>query len=130
MCNDYAREIELGRVLKAIKEMEHIPPFAWKGGNTPNDIAPKPHMKISENGFVAKLDGKHLIGDMVKWAWKTPTGKPVFNFVSEGRDFSKTERVLNLATSFYEYTQAENPKVKLKGPALLHHARRGMVLGG
>jgi hypothetical protein len=91
MCNDYAREVELGRVLKAIREMEHVPPFACKGGNTPNYIAPQPHIIISDKGFVAKLDGEHLLGDMVKWAWKTPTGKPVFNFVSEGRDFSKTE---------------------------------------
>ena len=114
MCNDYAREIELGRVLKALEEMERVPPFAWRGGSTPNDIAPQPHVKISDKGFVATLDGKHLVGDMVKWAWKTPTGKPVFNFVSENRDFSQTQRVLILATSFYEYTTPKVAKVKLK----------------
>jgi putative SOS response-associated peptidase YedK len=114
MCNDYAREIELGRVLKAIKEMERVPPFAWQGGNTPNDIAPQAHIKISDKGFVAKLEGKDLVGDMVKWAWKTPSGKPVFNFVSEKRDFSKSERCLILATSFYEYIQPEQGKMKLK----------------
>lgn len=114
MCNDYAREIELGRVLKALKEMEHVPPFAWKGGATPNDIAPQPHVKISDKGFVATLDGKHFVGDMVKWAWKTPAGKPVFNFVSENRDFSQTQRVLILATSFYEYTTPIIAKGKLK----------------
>jgi putative SOS response-associated peptidase YedK len=114
MCNDYAREIELGRVLKAIEEMKHVPPFAWQNGSTPNDIAPQPHVKISDKGFVVKLDGKHLVGDMMKWAWKTPTGKPVFNFVSEGRDFSQTQRVLILATRFYEYTAPKAPKVNLK----------------
>jgi len=112
MCNDYAREIELSRVLKAVKEMRHVPSFAWRGGNTPNDIAPQPHIKISDKGFVATLDGKHLSGGMVKWAWKTPTGKPVFNFVSEGRDFSKSARCLILATSFYEYTAPAKGKLK------------------
>jgi putative SOS response-associated peptidase YedK len=114
MCNDYAREIELGRVLKAFKELEHLPPFAWHEGRTPNDIAPQPHIKISDKGFVTKLEGKNLVGDMVKWAWKTPAGKPVFNFVSEGRDFSQTQRVAILATSFYEYTTPKIAKGKLK----------------
>jgi hypothetical protein len=71
MCNDYAREIELGRVLIAMNEMEHVPPFAWRGGSIHNDIAPQPHVKISDRGFVAKLNGKYLVGEMVKWAWKT-----------------------------------------------------------
>ncbi len=48
------------------------------------------------------------------WSWKTPQGKPVFNYISEGHDFSNSERVLILATGFYEYTQPKNPKVKLK----------------
>jgi putative SOS response-associated peptidase YedK len=114
MCNDYAREIEMGRVIKLVKEMEKLPPLSWAGGKTPNDIAPQPHIKISDKGFVARLDGNKLAGDMMKWAWNTPQGKPVFNFVSEGRDFSGTDRVLILATGFYEYTTPKKPKVKLK----------------
>jgi hypothetical protein len=50
LCNDYAREIELGRILKAFKEMEHVAPFAWRGGSIPNDIAPQPHIKINDRG--------------------------------------------------------------------------------
>ena len=48
------------------------------------------------------------------WGWNTPRGKPVFNFVSEHRNFSDTERCLILATGFYEYTEPKRPKVKLK----------------
>ena len=61
-----------------------------------------------------RLKGDKLVGSMTTWAWKTPQGKPVFNFVSEKRDFSKTERRLILATGFYEYTTPKKPKVKLK----------------
>jgi putative SOS response-associated peptidase YedK len=114
MCNDYAREIEAGRVIRLMKEMENIPPFGWEAGRIPNDAGPTPHVKITEKGLIARLKGDHLIGSMTTWAWKTPTGKPVFNFVSENRDFSKTERCLILATGFYEYTAPEKPKVKLK----------------
>jgi putative SOS response-associated peptidase YedK len=38
----------------------------------------------------------------------------VFNFQSEGRDFSHSDRVLVFATGFYEYTTPAAPKVKLK----------------
>lgn len=34
--------------------------------------------------------------------------------MSEGRDFSKSDRVLIPATGFYEYTAPANKKVKLK----------------
>ncbi len=114
MCNDYAREIELARVIKLVKEMKNLPPLSWAGGNTPNNIAPQPHIKISDQAFVARLEGNKLNGEMMKWAWNTPQGKPVFNFVSEKRDFSESDRVLILATGFYEYTTPKKPKVKLK----------------
>jgi putative SOS response-associated peptidase YedK len=37
-----------------------------------------------------------------------------FRFCSEKRDFAKSDRVLIPATGFYEYTDPETPKVKLK----------------
>lgn len=114
MCNDYAREIEAGRIVKLLRDMENIPPFEWRGGRIPNDADATPHIKISEKGLIVRAEGKHLVGEMMTWAWKTPAGKPVFNFVSDGRDFSKTERALILATGFYEYTVPAKPKFKLK----------------
>ena len=114
MCNDYAREIEAGRVIRLMKEMENIPPFEWEAERIPNDAGPTPHVKITEKGLIARLKGGRLTGSMTTWAWKTPQGKPVFNFVSEKRDFSNTARCLILATGFYEYTAPKKPKVKLK----------------
>jgi putative SOS response-associated peptidase YedK len=114
MCNEYAREIELGRVIKLFREMETLPPFEWRNGTTPNTLAPQPSIKISDRGFVVRLENRRLTGQMVPWAWKTPQGKPVFNYISENRDFSKSERVLILATSFYEYTTPKDSKIKLK----------------
>lgn len=38
----------------------------------------------------------------------------MFNFVSEGRDFSRNDRVLVFADGFYEFTAPAAPKVKLK----------------
>src|ERR1700753_199819 len=113
MCNDYAREIEAGRVIKAMEKMKYVPPFSYTGGRIPNDAAPTPHIKIRDCGLVMRLTDDGLQGEMMTWAWMQGK-RPVFNFVSEGRDFSKTTRCLILATSFYEYTQPEQTKPKIK----------------
>lgn len=114
MCNDYAREIELGRVVHLLKEMEGIPPLDWASGRIPNDAAPTPHVRIGDKGVTVRLDGDSLRAEMTAWAWKGPGGRPIFNFRSEGRDFSKSDRVAVLTTGFYEYTAPAQPKVKLK----------------
>lgn len=114
MCNDYARELELGRVLKLQEQMGEPFPLAWAGGRIPNDAGPTPHIKIRENGLIIRADGKGYVAESITWAWKGPRGAPVFNFKSDGRDFSKSDRVLILATGFYEYTDPAKPKVKLK----------------
>ena len=115
MCNDYAREIEAGRVIAAMKEMKDVPPFSYTGGRVPNDAAPTPHIKIRDRGLIVSLANSRLEGASMTWAWMQGK-RPVFNFVSEGRDFSNTTRCLILATSFYEYTapQAQKPKIKLQ----------------
>jgi putative SOS response-associated peptidase YedK len=115
MCNDYARDLELGRVLKAMKEMDYLPPIEhWDEGHIPNDAGPTTHVKISERGLIVRVGSGKLRPEMMTWAWKGPGGKPVFNFKSEGKDFSKSDRLLILATGFYEYTEPANPKVRLK----------------
>jgi putative SOS response-associated peptidase YedK len=113
MCNDYAREIEAGRVIAAMEEMKHIPPFSYTGGRVPNDAALTPHIKIRDRGLIVRLKGERLEGEMMTWAWLQGK-KPIFNFVSEGRDFSKTDRCLILASSFYEYTPPDERKPKIK----------------
>ena len=55
MCNDYAREIEAGRVIAAMKEMENVPPFSYAGGRIPNDPASTPHIKIRDRGLIPGL---------------------------------------------------------------------------
>lgn len=114
MCNDYAREIEPGRVIRLLKEMEGTPPLDWASGRIPNNAEPTSHIKIGDKGITVRFDGEALTAEMTTWAWKGPGGKPVFNFKSEGRDFSKSDRVAILTTGFYEYTQPAQPKVKLK----------------
>lgn len=84
MCNDYAREIEAAKWIGYLREMKRVPPFDWDGGGTPNNIAPQPHIKITEPGLIVRLKADKLVASMTTWAWKD-RGRPVFNYVSEGR---------------------------------------------
>jgi len=114
MCNEYAREKSLEEIAAAFSQVEVLPLFAWEDDRTPNDLGPKTSIRISDPGLVVRLKDGRLVGSMTPWAWRGPAGKPVFNFKSEGRDFSHNDRVLILATGFYEYTAPAAPKVKLK----------------
>jgi putative SOS response-associated peptidase YedK len=114
MCNEYAREIEMARVIRLMGDMKDIPPFEYENKLVPNDIAPKASIRIRDTSIVMRLVEKELKGRSMTWAWGGPHGKPVFNFVSEKRDFSKTDRVIVPATGFYEYTPPDAPNVKLK----------------
>src|SRR5690606_14066165 len=48
-----------------------------------------------------------------RWSWPGPSGKPVYNFRSEGREFA-TGRCLILADGFFEFTAHSDPKSKRK----------------
>ncbi|MGW8704646.1 SOS response-associated peptidase family protein [Brevundimonas sp. NPDC055814] len=111
MCNEYAREIALAKFREELAKAKQMP-FEWQDGRIPNDLGPKPSLKIQDLGLAVRLKGDHLVGSMLPWAWRAPNGKPVFNFRSEGRDFSGSDRVLILATGFYEHSAPRKPGVK------------------
>jgi len=116
MCNDYARELTAAQAIRFMEDMKHTPPFTWAGGRIPNDAdQPQPHIRIHDKGFTVRLDGGQLVGEMTRWAWDQGE-RPVYNFKSDGRDFSNSTRCLVMATAFYEYTDPApaKPKVKLK----------------
>lgn len=52
-----------------------------------------------------------------RWSWKGPSGKPVYNFRSEGREFASSDtggRCVILTDGFYEFTTPDGPKAKRK----------------
>ena len=49
-----------------------------------------------------------------RWSWPGPNKKPVYNYRSDGREFSSGGRCLILADGFYEYTVPADPKKKRK----------------
>lgn len=113
MCNEYARRKNLQTLAGAFGQ-GGTAPFAWRDGLVPNDLDGKASVRIRDTAPIVRLEEDAPRGEMATWAWKGPGGKPVFNFVSEGRDFSRSARVLVFADGFYEHTAPAAPKVKLK----------------
>ena len=54
--------------------------------------------------IVRSVEGERGSGELVnrRWGWPGPRGKPVYNFRSEGREFT-SNRCLILADGFYEF---------------------------
>ena len=103
MCNNYRLHVpanqlaapftDIGRRLVLPDGIPNLEPTDYRIG----DRAPV---------VLAGEGGLQLV--MTPWAWKGPTGKPVFNFRSEGRSFAGSTRCLIPADGFYEFTE---PKV-------------------
>ena len=62
-------------------------------------------VRITERAPVVRFDRDRGIAELVerRWSWPAPSGKPVFNMRSDGREFGK-DRCLVLADAFYEFT--------------------------
>jgi putative SOS response-associated peptidase YedK len=80
---------------------------------TPN-VPPRADIKMTDMAPIIRgVEGARAAGDLVnrRWSWPGPTGKPVYNFRSEGRAFN-AHRCLILADGFYEFTKPKDPKQK------------------
>jgi putative SOS response-associated peptidase YedK len=103
MCNDYRYRLPAERLIEEFSQ-NRIPLFYPEG--VPN-IEPREDIRIRDRAPVVRIsDGRPELVQM-QWAWTGPTGRPVFNFRSEGRRFDPAERVLIPADGFYEFTDPE-----------------------
>ncbi len=73
------------------------------------------NVRISERAPIVKFNRDRGVAELVerRWSWPAPTGKPVFNMRSDGREFSR-DRCLVIADAFFEFTTPEDPKQKRK----------------
>lgn len=95
MCNDYRLEVDAAAIAEDFDNLNI----------KITDVAP----------IVRTIEGARGAGDLVqrRWSWPGPTGKPVYNFRSDGREFA-SGRCLIVADGFYEFTTPEDPKKKRK----------------
>lgn len=112
MCNDYRSRVELDTIRQDFSDIKVRIRFPE---GIPN-LQPRDDVKITDLGAIvrAALDETGA-ADLVqrRWSWPGPGRKPVYNFRSEGREFT-SGRCLIVADGFYEFTPHTNPKSKTK----------------
>jgi putative SOS response-associated peptidase YedK len=111
MCNLYTQKKSVDEVARLFREFGLPLRFPEGVPNlSPRDIA------ITDPGPIVRAAGDEPGQfDLVvrRWSWPGPGGKPVYNFRSDGREFS-SGRCLIVADGFYEFTTPADPKQKRK----------------
>jgi putative SOS response-associated peptidase YedK len=109
MCNEIRRNIALGNIRDDFSQIR-IPLLFPEG--LPN-LAATDSVRITDPNPIVRMGegGAELV--VRRWSWPGAHGKPVYNFRSEGRNFSNG-RCLIVADGFYEFTAQADPKAKRK----------------
>ncbi|WP_420142806.1 SOS response-associated peptidase [Sphingomonas sp.] len=110
MCNDYRLEVEIASIMEDFDELE-INIETPEG--IPN-VEPRADIKMTDTAPIVRgIEGTRAAGELInrRWSWPGQNKKPVYNFRSEGREFT-SHRCLILADGFYEFTKPEDPKQK------------------
>ncbi|PZU72656.1 MAG: DUF159 family protein [Brevundimonas sp.] len=103
MCNEYQLILPFDEVIETFNRTGDRLVFP---GGMPN-FGPMASIRIGDRAPIITRgpDGAQLI--VSPWAWKSPQGRPVFNFRSDGRSFDGVTRCLIPADGFFEFTDAE-----------------------
>jgi putative SOS response-associated peptidase YedK len=110
MCNDYANRIPYRAYVEAFSQLK-LPLLVQ--GNGP-DLTPRDDIRIRDTApIVLRAEGGVELTERI-WAPRGPNKRPVFNFRSEKRDFSRSTRCLIPASHFFEFTAPADSKQKRK----------------
>lgn len=126
MCNLYRIEKNPDAIRRLFAEIqipltfpEGIPNFE------PRDV------RISEKAPIVRFNPATADAELVerRWSWPSPSGKPVFNMRSDGREFAR-DRCLVMIDGFYEFTMPDDPKQKRKDRWLFRPANGDAAIAG
>jgi putative SOS response-associated peptidase YedK len=112
MCNDYRLHVDVASIVEDFADLKIKIRFSE---GRPN-LEARDDIKITDVGpIIRTVDGTRDEGDLVqrRWSWPGPNKRPVYNFRSEGREFS-SNRCLIVADGFYEFTDPADSKKKRK----------------
>jgi putative SOS response-associated peptidase YedK len=112
MCNDYRLRVNPAAIADDFADLKIKIQFPE---GVPN-LQPRDDIKITDIApIVRATQDAPGSGDLIqrRWSWPAPDKKPVYNFRSEGREFT-SRRCLIIADGFYEFTKPDDPKKKLK----------------
>jgi putative SOS response-associated peptidase YedK len=101
MCNEYQRYVPMGVITDQFTQIRI--PLRFPEG-VPNLGAVT--IRIGDTGTIIRSSAAEAgAAELVqrRWSWPGPSGKPVFNYRSEGREFTRG-RCLIVADGFFEFT--------------------------
>lgn len=118
MCNAYRLKVDATSIIEGFEDLRmsvRVPE------GTPN-IQARDEIKITDAAPIVRAADPSS-ADLVqrRWSWPGRNGKPVYNFRSEGREFS-SGRCLIVADGFYEFTNPEDGTKKRKDKWLFRKA--------
>lgn len=102
MCNTYRFRPLTGQPFEEIRQTGISLEFPQ---GRPN-IEPRDDIRIGDSAPVVTRTKDAIEVRMMTWAWKSPQGRPVFNFRSDERSFANSLRCAIPADGFYEFTDA------------------------
>jgi len=122
MCNLYTQSKSPDEIARIFREQQMTLHFPEGIPNLqPTDI------RITDPGPIVRASAEERIDLLVRrWSWPGQGGKPVYNFRSDGREFS-SGRCLIVADGFYEFTTPSDPKRKRKDRWLFTSSIDGMM---
>lgn len=116
MCNDYRLRVDVASIVENFADLKIKIRF---GEGTPN-IEARDDIKITDVGpIIRTVEETPGMGELVqrRWSWPGPSKRPVYNFRSEGREFT-SNRCLIVADGFYEFTDPTEKGKKRKDKSL------------
>jgi putative SOS response-associated peptidase YedK len=112
MCNDYRLRVDATSIAEDFSELKIRIRFSE---GIPN-LQARDDIRITETApIVRTIDGDREAAELVqrRWSWPGNGGKPVYNFRSEGREFTNG-RCIIVADGFYEFTTPPDKTKKRK----------------
>jgi putative SOS response-associated peptidase YedK len=112
VCNDYRLEVDIASIAEDFADLKIKIEFSE---GVPN-VAPRADIKITDTAAIVRTAAAGRgFGELVqrRWSWPGPNRKPVYNFRSDGREFT-SGRCLIIADGFYEFTTPDDPRKKRK----------------
>ena len=112
MCNDYRLLVDAASIAEDFADLKITIRFSE---GVPN-LEAREDIRITDPAPIVRIiDGARGEGDLVqrRWSWPERSGRPVYNFRSDGREFA-LNRCLIVADGFYEFTDPKDPKKKRK----------------
>lgn len=112
MCNDYRLMVDVASIVEDFADLKIKIRFSE---GSPN-LQAREDIKITDVApIIRSVEGATGEGDLVqrRWSWPGQNKRPVYNFRSDGREFT-SNRCLIVADGFYEFTDPTEKGKKRK----------------